>query len=322
MGRENAENSWRVRLALGAEAIEDAAYLLPPVTPPPAPVLPDGPHPPTEFIVDIAGAARAEAVAAEIVRAECAAQKRAGMGLLHLWAARRGRENQWRALDEFPDDAPITALALTWELTALFTTGGAAAAELAGYILRAVALAQSVGWSATPRESPADAAARAARLIALKIQFARSVEMRILPAGRAFSDRAVWRTLYALGLEWGAGDLFHWFGGAEIPLFTVSGLGHPTIFLPERAAEGEGAAGLSLAFELPLSPAPLEIYDRMSVALSYLRQKLNGRPLTPDGSELDADRLHDDREALFDAVQEMSRAGIAPGSPDARRLFL
>jgi hypothetical protein len=59
----------------------------------------------------------------------------------------------------------------------------------------------------------------------------------------------------------------------------------------------------------------------MGVALAYLRQKLGGRPMATDGAELDADRLYEDRDALADAVQEMARAGIAPGSPDAQRVF-
>jgi hypothetical protein len=319
MAQANVEDAWRVRLALGPEPLENVSYLLPPLLIPPSlPPLPEGPHDPTEFVLDITGE---RPLLAGAVRSAFAVDKRVGMGLSHLWATRRGREGQWRSLNEFPDDSSLVALTMTWELTGIFTEGVEAIAELSGYILRARALANSVGWNVIPRETPVAASTRAARLTVLKVRFAQSIEMRLSPQGRAFPDRSIWRALYGIGLVWGSGDLFHWFGGADVPLFSVSGLGHPTRFLPERAAEGEGSTGLSLAFELPVSPSPLEVYDRMSVALSYLRQKLGGQPLASDGSELDANRLFDDRDTLSDAIQEMARVGIAPNSPDARRLF-
>ena len=90
----------------------------------------------------------------------------------------------------------------------MFTEGIEAIQELARYVLRVETSAARIGASAIPGEAPDVAAARAARLIALKTQFARSVEMRLLPQGRAFPARAVWRAMYSLGLDWGAHDLF------------------------------------------------------------------------------------------------------------------
>ncbi|MBC8101706.1 MAG: hypothetical protein H7Z41_03865, partial [Cytophagales bacterium] len=150
----------------------------------------------------------------------------------------------------------------------------------------------------------------------------RAVEMRLTPQGRAFSSRQVWRAAYALGLTWGEMDLLHWYdslSGAK--RFTLSSLGQPGYFLPERAAEGEGIPGIALGFELPTAPSPLATYDRMAVALGYLRHRLGGFPVTTNGAELDADRLDEDRESLREAVEEMARSGIAPGSPEAARYF-
>ena len=162
----------------------------------------------------------------------------------------------------------------------------------------------------------------------LRLQLARSVEMRLLPAGRRFVARDVWRALYALGLVWGNMDVFHWLAPADasaaaekrMALFTVSASDGPAYFLPERAEEGETVAGLTLSFEISTSPAPLAVYDRMAVALGYLRQRLGGRPAAWDGAELDYDRLHEDRDALAETVREMTALGIAPGSEAARRL--
>jgi cell division protein ZipA len=236
----------------------------------------------------------------------------------------RSRDARWQPLEEVADHASASALALTWELAALLSPDWTdAARDLASFAAEAGRTAAPLGWSVAPREAPAEAAQRAVRLIALKDRFARSVEMRLLPQGRRFPARDVWRAAYALGMEWGDMDLFHWRetrSGKR--LFTLSAVGGgTTYFLPERAAEGEAVAGLALSFELPLSPAPLATYDRMAVALDYLRQKLGGRPTAPDGAELDGDRLWSDRDALTDAVEEMTRAGIAPGSPEAARFF-
>jgi hypothetical protein len=318
--RNAPETEERVALALGPEPLEDAQYLLSPLAlPPPPPPLTDGPHPGTEFIVDLVGTS---STPREAVEAALGPSKRAGLGFVRLWGQPQTKPLRWAPVDGTVPGTLFARIALTWELTGLITEGREAVAELAGYIAAANERAVALHRRAEPREAPHEAAARAARLIALKTSFGHAVEMRLMPQGRVFPARNVWRAAYALGLEWGDMDLFHWNDRATgRRLFSMNSVGYPGYFLPERAAEGEGTPGVALAFELPLAPAPLETYDRMAVALAYLRQKLGGRPTTADGAELDADRLYDDRDALADAVQEMARAGIAPGSADARRVF-
>jgi hypothetical protein len=236
----------------------------------------------------------------------------------------RPRGARWLSLDAAPPETVFETLALCWDLGRLLSEGPEAARELGARAAVAVQIASLLGRTATLDEDPESASRRAARLQSLRARFGRSVEMRLAPAGRPFPARAVWRSAYALGLVWGNLDLFHWIAlGAwqGSPLFTLSGLGQPGFFLPERAVEGEGVNGIALGFELPRSPAPLEVYDRMGVALAFLRQKLGGHPTTRDGRELDGDRLEDERETLKEMVADMARAGIAPGSPEADRLF-
>jgi cell division protein ZipA len=312
--------SERVALALGLEPLEDARHLLPPITlPPPAPPLPEGPHPGTEFVVDFVGMLP---LTREDVQTVLGPEKRRGLGFVRLWGQPKKHPARWVPLDAAAPDTVFTGFSLSWELTGLLSEGPEAVAELAGYVVAVSERAKALLRCAEPRETPQEAATRAARLIVLKTRFARAVEMRLMPQGRGFPSRSVWRAAYALGLEWGDLDLFHWNDPATgRRLFSMNTVGYPGYFLPERAAEGEETPGVALAFELPLSPAPLDVYDRMGVALAYLRQKLGGRPATADGAELDADRLYEDRDVLADAIQEMACAGIAPGSPDARRVF-
>lgn len=260
-----------------------------------------------------------------MARSAFALEKRGSLGFASIWALPQvGTRQQpyWVHLDEIQTNTRLIGLALSWELASLLTEGTEAIAELAAYVLRTEERARTLGLQAVAREEPSEAATRARRLTTLRMQFSRPVEMRLMPQGRFFPARAIWRAAYALGLTWGDLDLFYWrdtVSGRR--LFRLNALGTPGYFLPERAAEGEGKQGIALSFELPHNPAPLQTYDRMGVALSYFRQQLGGRPLTAGGAELDGDRLWIDRDTLAEAIQEMSRVGIAPGSPEAARLF-
>ncbi|MDX1933515.1 MAG: cell division protein ZipA C-terminal FtsZ-binding domain-containing protein [Capsulimonadales bacterium] len=309
----------RIALALGPTPPDDARHLLAPVSlPPPFPPLPDGPLPATEFVVELVGRYPISAAALS----QAFPPGGTGLGFGRLRIQRERSQGRWSPFDRERIDGRIEGIAFSWELASLLTEGTEAVRELAGYLLRTEEIAGRLFLQTAPSDTPEEAAVRAARLAEIKRRFARSVEMRLLPQGRSFPTRAVWRHAYALGLRWGDLDLFHWHDPvADLRLFSLNALGHPGYFLPERAAEGEGTAGIALSFELPRCPAPIETYDRMGVALAYLRQHLGGRPQTGDGRELDADRLYDDRDALDDAVREMNRFGIAPGSPTAVRFF-
>lgn len=311
----------RVALALGPEPPEDARHLLRPVDlPPPSTPLPPGPRAAVDFVVRLEGNYPIPAAGVWAAFGDTAAI--IDLGFFRLWAQRPERSPFWRTGEEIPTEGPLIAAALTWKLSSLLSSGRAAAEELAGYVLRAGERAAPLGLTAVAAEEPHRAAGRAARLTSIRDRFAKTVEMRLVPQGRAFPARQVWRTAYAMGLEWGDMDLLHWRDpAAGVPLFSVSSLGKPGYFLPERAAEGEGVPGIALAFELPRNPAPVETYDRMAMALAYFRQRLGGRPLTADGAELDADRLDEDRDALERAVTEMSAAGVPPGSAEAEAFF-
>lgn len=315
------ETRQRVALALGSAPLEDARHLLPPVPlVPPFPPLPVGPQPATDFVIDFVGFSP---TAFAMVQSLFHPAQRSDLGFVHLWVQEERSPKRWVPLSFEQAQGRVTAIALSWELAALLTEGTDAIQELAGYVLRAGERASRLFCSAVPRVLPEEAGNRAGRLIAMKTRFSRTIEMRLLPMGRAFPARSVWRNAYSLGLRWGEMDLFYWHDPkTNLPLFLLNSVGHPGYFLPERAAEGEGTPGIALSFELARCPMPLETYDRMSIALAYLRQHLGGFPRTAEGAELDADRLYEDRDALASDIQEMSRLEIAPGSPAAIRFFL
>jgi hypothetical protein len=328
ISRTSRDRDRRVALALGPQALDDARHLLAPIRlPAPPRTMPDpgrrsGPDPNLEFVVDLIG----EPVSAGALSERFTAEARLILGFPRLWARLPGAppgDVRWLRLADVAADVPLGAIAVTWPLTSLPTSPIEAAAELARYL---GALRSYVGMplrrSAVPRETPLEAAARAERWLRIKDRFAHAVELRLMAQGKPFSARDIWRAAYALGLAWGEMNLFHWSDAATgVPLFTLSATGEPGYFLPERAVEGERVAGIALGFELPTAGAPLEAFDRLAIALDYFRQQIGGRPTVAGGRELDAEQLDGERDAIEEAVREMTHAGIPPGSADAARLF-
>lgn len=170
-------------------------------------------------------------------------------------------------------------------------------------------------------ESPVESRLAPSERDRLRRRFARAVELP-LAAHRPFPARDIWRAALSLGFVWGNLDLFH-FRDADSgdSLFTLHGLGGSGAFLPERAAEGAAVAGVVLALEVPLSPDPVAVFDRMALALAALRERLGGRPVARDGSELDGQGLDALRAEVEDAVAVLTIAGVRPGSPAARQAF-
>ena len=259
----------RVALALGPQPLDNARHLLPEIAlPPPFAPLAPGPQEGTDFIIDLVGRFPMPLSA---VQAAFPPAQRGGLGFAQVWVQTERRPGLWQPLGFEGTEGRVVAVALSWELGSLLTAGREAIEELAGFVLRTGERGEKISLFAVPREAPADAAHRADALTALKLRFARAVEMRLLPVGRAFPARSVWRAVYALGLRWGDLDLFHWYDlKTGTRLFSINAIGPPGYFLPERAAEGEGTPGIALSFELPRCPAPLATYDRMGIALFYL----------------------------------------------------
>lgn len=322
----------RVVLAVGPESLPDARHLLAPVELPPLssapPAITSGPDESTSFIIETSGQ---HPVPLLTVLEIMTTQARASLHFPLLWGRiteTSARGTLWFPLPHSPLDAlpgadlPLGAVAFSWALTQCVSQGQEAVREIALYRRAVETRFAPLGWAVTLRETPEVAVARTARLNRIKARFARPVEMRLIPQGRPFPSCQVWRSVYALGMTWGEMDLFHWNEPRSgHRLFTLSSTGQPGYFLPERAAEGEGVPGLSLGFELPTAPAPLDTFDRMAVALDYLRHQLGGRPVTSSGAELDSERLDADRQSLEEAVSQMAASGITPGSPEAARHF-
>lgn len=321
---------------LGTEPLPNARYLLAPldVSPDAPPAFPQSPNPATEWVALVRRGEARETMFWSPDEMEYAweawgnVQTRIALGLPRLWGETAG--NVWQPMQNAAaPNRKTTAFALAWELTALVSTGAVEGArEIAGYLRLAENRVVSRGWTLQPSETPEAAARRSERLVILKARFARSVEMRLVPQNRPFFAPHVWRTAYAVGMEW---TLPH--GGENRArfvwparqngnglFFVGAGEAHGTLS-PQKAASADTVPGLVFHFELPTAPAPMETFDRMVLALNYFAQTLNGRPLTTNGHELNAEALETMRDELEATVNEMARLGLAPGSPEAARFF-
>lgn len=242
--------------------------------------------------------------------------------MVHI-PSRSGAGERIVSLDDAPENARVRAVTLIWSLPDLISIGDErdAVADLRRFMVEAGRIGMNAGMTATALQDPTDAAHRAVTLRSLLRKLGGQNEMRLMAVTGSFASSKVWQAVYSLGLVWGNMDLFHWNGGSDTSQFRVLSAGNPPYFFPERAVEGERVPGLILEYDLPRSPDPLAVFDRMAIALSYLRSVLGGHPLTKSGAELDAERLDEERDALAEAVQAMTNAGIAPGSDIARRFF-
>ncbi len=314
-----SESDARVKRAWGPEPLPDATHLLPRLTlPAPTPPLSPGPNPATEFTVRVIGGFPVEAEAFY----EALRGSRTDMGFYRLWVCTPRFPGVWWAGDDLPTSGQLGAVAFSWELTGVLSEGVEAIGELARYALQAGERLKPLGLQVTVPVAPIEAVARAAQLNALKVRFARAIELRLVPVGRVFPARAVWRYAYALGLVWGPMDLFHWYDASgQTRLFTVSRMGQPGTFLPERAEEGEGVPGLVFSLELPACPLPVPTFERMAIALAHLREPLHARPVTRDGTELDSERLYEMQGEIAQAERELVSLGLAPGSQQALTFF-
>lgn len=267
----------RIARALGPEPLEDATHLLPSLQAQTTQAS-AGPDLERTFTRTLRGSSPLSRTAVLFALEDSARRER-----LHgaeLWGWRWG---EWQALSAVPE---VEYLTLAWPLA---TVPGSTISELAAAFGRldiaSSELARTLGARLERDETPAEAAERAH---ALRLRPApEALELQLVAGRTSFSSRAIWRALYSLGLYWGDLDLFHW---GDPVLFSVSAIGIRTDFSPERAEEGEGVTGLSLSFEPELSPDPLAVFERMALALAFLRERLGGRPLF-QGREFDGDTL-------------------------------
>lgn len=135
--------------------------------------------------------------------------------------------------------------------------------------------------------------------------------------GNRFDGRRLWRTLHAIGLQWGDGDQFHWNDptGQTDYLFSAEvDDGQLGYALPEEIAAGrQHFEVIRFGFTAPRTPHPLHVLRQMIAAVQATALELDAQ-IAPcvDGAAVES------IEALAIAVQnvvnELALLGTKPGS--------
>ncbi|MBE7491746.1 MAG: hypothetical protein HS108_08345 [Planctomycetes bacterium] len=161
-------------------------------------------------------------------------------------------------------------------------------------------------------ENAAGAAARSAKLAALKGRFA---DRCALVVAGSFDAAKVIDCCLCLGMK-RRGDQFGWFGSVgDEPTFVVRG--EPTAL----AAGARGAvARVHFSFEPVKVAQPAKTLERMFTACNYFVRRLGGKITRPDGSAPPDSVARGEDPALAAAVKKITDAGLRPGNVVARRL--
>ncbi len=279
-----------------------------------------GPEEPLEWVVGIA-----LPEGASVARAQALAVFGPAWGAAHGSPTLYGRsDGAWTFV--LASDAPerLDALSLGWDLVP-FDAGPQSAdvLELRTRAVEAAASALAPGVRVSTTVTSADAAARAARLVAWREAWDLDVQVLLVaPDGESFGGVQIWDALTSLGLRWGDGDYFHWENPYEVgegPLFSVGTTTEPGYFLPELAASGDlHVADLDFGFAPARVHDPVAVFEAMMRGVRYAQRRLGGELQRLDGTQLDEAALRAEIEQL---VQEMTRGGVMPGSEVALRLL-
>lgn len=204
------------------------------------------------------------------------------------------------------------------------------AAELETHAAFARGVATSVGkgapsFSATPAEAEKKATAAAATLDSFGDVDAMYVTLVVTPAaGKRFPGKAAWDAVYSAGFVWGEGDYFHWVPTPEtdasqgIVVSTQRGKGR---FSPEMLEQSEAASSLDelrFTFDVALAWKPVQVFDVMAHAATYVARRLDGSVRDTDAKPADLAVMRR-RVAALEA--SLTSHGLVPGSGLALHLY-
>ncbi len=174
------------------------------------------------------------------------------------------------------------------------------------------------------KSSPAEAAARSKRLLALHEECKRDVRIALVALdGVRFDGRVIWDTMLSLGLRWGDMDVFHWQNDTDAAgddsFFSVWTTTEPGYFFPEEIAAGRcHVDDLIFGFSIPRSAAPAEVFEEMERAARYAQKRLGGELVDEDGAPLEPAAI---RREIGRVVQRLAQDGLVPGAESTLRLF-
>ncbi len=231
-----------------------------------------------------------------------------------------GADANWRPLVLNDGSGAYDSLILAWDLVG---PRGEMTVQVAENLWSAADdLAKQLGRRALAMPIPHDVPQNVLVLSQIRESLDIGFGLAVTATGRSIPEVEVWQVAAALGLQYEPNGTFVWKAeGSEAPLFAVTPGEGTERFLLSQVQAGMAHACIGLGFSVPLCPSPLAAVDGCLKAGEVFAQRLKGQLLDEDGWPLNDRTKLQARKNMEQAVGAFSRAGIVPGSVEAKRLF-
>jgi len=231
----------------------------------------------------------------------------------------RSADTQWQRLISTKDGS-FDSLAISWPIVrAKGNLGAMRARQLYDF---ATQFGEAISRKAAPIPPAADVDRMAADLDEIHRGLDVGVGIYFMPARGAISERDVWRTCAALGMEFEPSGAFAWKArNSRQPLFEVTPLGQFEAFSLGNARADVKHDALLMGFNVPLSPNPARAIEGLLKTGRHFCEKFGGRLIDDSERFVDAAMAGQIIQEVSSAIQHLTDAKVAPGSSEARLLF-
>jgi len=229
-------------------------------------------------------------------------------------------DTEWQLISDKTLAQVFDSLAFCWPfITAKGSLTNASAAHLLSV---SESYANQVQRRAIPHLPVEDVEVRVADLSAIADELDFGIGFTLSSPFGAIQELRIWETAANLGMDLSSNGEFVWrVEGHEDPLFTLSSLGQADSFSLLGAKSNQLHPALSLGLRIPLCPIPEQTFEALYHAAVVFASRLGLEILDEEGAKLAANSIGSLRMAVGSAVETLRRAGIVPGSPEARLIF-
>ncbi len=243
----------------------------------------------------------------------------AALGKPERWTM-SAADNQWQPMVQTMSGS-YDSIAISWDL---LSPKGEITAEAAAHLFSAAEkLSTHFNRRAIPLPHPKDVSAAVAELKSIRDNFDAGFSVVVLPRRGPVAESKLWILCSRLGLTFGSrSGTFDWIvPGTDQLLFSVSPLGGDESFSLGNVTGQIERDGLLLGFNIPTSPAPEAAMEGLLKAALYFGSELDAEIFDDQDRRLTDQVQRESKQALTQVIAAMKKAGIAPGSKEALKLF-
>lgn len=280
-----------------------------------APRITPGPVRKQQFVVELVGPRTAPSPNVKVL---LDAQWQGALGNPQVFVM-SGADQYWRPLEANDPSGSYDSIALAWDLISPKGQLSANAAQQLWNV--AENFAGQISRRAMAMPVPADVEPTIRALEELGENLDIGVNFTLVPRMNPFPEKEVWRLAAALGLQYSPNGTFTWLAqGSELPLLELSP-GDADRFTLAQVQAGITHPALGLGFSVPLCPNPEAALDGCFRVGTAFSSRLSAALVDEDFKPVDDGAKRRIASDLRQAVQALERAGFAPGSTEAIKLY-